>query len=307
MRLGVNVAFGVGALAAVWLAARHVVETGWPLRSSEPLLVAAAGVLFLAAYGLKAYGWQRLFARHERPGPVPLAVAGGAASVTGVALPGRFDDVVRITVARRAGCRSCVRTLCLTLFLLGLVDAVALAPLASGAAWAADNAGLRAALAVVAGAGVGAALLLVGIPRAARVQRLARFRIVGWLIQHAASAREAGQAALFVLASWVVRTGALVLLLAALGLGFSLPLALLFLTAAAASSALPIAPAGAATQAGAGAGILVMSGVETPEAVSFAIAAQLLVLFAGATLLAGFVMWRTGRRLPFARLRPARS
>jgi hypothetical protein len=50
-----------------------------------------------------------------------------------------------------------------------------------------------------------------------------------------------------------------------------------------------------------------MSGVETPEAVSFAIAAQLLVLFAGATLLAGFVMWRTGRRLPFARLRPARS
>jgi uncharacterized membrane protein YbhN (UPF0104 family) len=305
VRLGLNVAFGIVAVAALALAVRHVVETGMPLASADPLLATGAGLLFLAAYGLKAYGWRRLFKRHERPGPASLAAAGGAASVTGVALPGRFDDVVRITVARRAGCRSCVRTLCLTLILLGLVDAVALTPLASVAASLTDSVPLRSALAVVAGGGVGAALVLLGIPRAARMARLARFRLVRWLSQHTASARDAAHAGLFVLASWMVRVVALLLLLGALGLGFSFPLAVLFLTAAAASSALPVAPAGAATQAGAGAGILVASGVGTSDAVGFAIAAQLLVVFAGATVLGGFVLWRVSRRLPALRAQAA--
>jgi hypothetical protein len=89
----------------------------------------------------------------------------------------------------------------------------------------------------------------------------------------------------------------LLLLLGAVGIGFSIPLAILFLTAAAASSALPVAPAGAATQIGAGAAILVASGVSTSQAVSFAMSAQLLVIFAAATVVGGFVLWRAARRV----------
>jgi hypothetical protein len=302
VRLGVNVVFGLFATATLVLAARHVAGTGWPLASADPALAAGAGMLFLAAYGFKAVGWQRLFARDERPGSVSLAVAGGAASVTGMALPGRFDDVVRIAVARKAGCRACVRTLCLSLFMLGLVDAVALTPLASAGASIVEGTALRAGLAVVAAAGFGAALILVALPRLYRSRRLARFRLIGWLGERVTPVREAARASALVLASWVFRAAALLLLLGALGIGFSFPLALLFLTAAAASSALPIAPAGAATQVGAGAASLIASGVGTAQAISFAMAAQLLVLFAGAALILTFALWQARRWLPSFRV-----
>jgi hypothetical protein len=297
VRIGVNIFLALFTVGVLALAARHVSGEGWPLASADPLFVAAAGVLFLLAYGLKAAGWKRLFARNERSSAVPLAVAGGAASVTGVALPGRFDDAVRITVARRAGCRAGIRSLCLSLFLLGLVDAVALIPLASVGAVLTGSTALRVLLAVVAFGGIGAAFVLLALPRVGRRPRLSRFRLVSWVDQHTASTLETAKAAVFVLASWVVRATALVLLLAALGLGFSIPLALLFLCAAAASSALPIAPAGAATQAGAGAASLAAAGVTTAEAITFALAAQLLVLFAAVTLLAGFIVWRAGARM----------
>ena len=41
-------------------------------------------ILFLIAYAFKAWGWQRLFAEHERPGADALACAGGAACVGGI-------------------------------------------------------------------------------------------------------------------------------------------------------------------------------------------------------------------------------
>jgi hypothetical protein len=297
VRLAVNAVLALFTVGVLALAARHVSGEGWPLAKADPLLVFAAGLLFLSAYGLKAFGWQRLFARHERPESVALAVAGGAASVTGVALPGRFDDAVRITVARRAGCRAGIRSLCLSLFLLGLVDAVALIPLASVGAGLTGNVALRVLLAIVAAAGVGAAVVLFALPRVARRPRLAGFRIVRWVGEHVATTPDTARAGFFVLASWVVRVAALALLLAALGFGFSVPLALLFLCAAAASSALPIAPAGAATQAGAGAASLAAAGVTTAEAITFALAAQLLVLFAAVTLLLAFTVWRAGVRV----------
>jgi hypothetical protein len=297
VRLALNAGLAVFTVAVLALAADHVQGSGWPLAAADPVLVTGAGLLFLLGYGLKAVGWQRLFARHERPQSVALAVAGGAASVTGVALPGRFDDAVRITVARRAGCRAGVRSLCLSLFVLGLVDAVALSPLASVGAGLTGSTALRVVLAVVAAGGIGAALILVALPRLAGRPRLASFRLVRWVTQHLVSARDTAQAGFFVLASWVVRAAGLALLLAALGLGFSVPLALLFLCAAAASSALPIAPAGAATQAGAGAASLAASGVTTAHAITFALAAQMLVLFAAVAVLGGFTVWRAGARV----------
>lgn len=295
VRLAVNAVLALFTVGVLGLAARHVSDEGWPLAKADPLLVVAAGLLFLSAYGLKAFGWQRLFARHERPESVALAVAGGAASVTGVALPGRFDDAVRITVARRAGCRAGIRSLCLSLFLLGLVDAVALIPLASVGAGLTDSVALRVLLAVVAAAGLGAAVVLFALPRVARRPGLSGFRLVRWVDEHVATTPDTARAGIFVLASWVVRATALALLLTAFG--FSVPLALLFLCAAAASSALPIAPAGAATQAGAGAASLAAAGVTTAEAITFALAAQLLVLFAAVTLLIAFTVWRAGVRV----------
>ncbi len=297
VRLGINLAFGLLATGALLLTARHVAGTGWPLQRANPALAVGAGLLFLVGCGIKAFGWQRLFASEERPGTVALAVAGSAACVTGVALPGRFDDVVRIAVARKAGCRSCVKTLCLSLFLLGLVDAVALAPLASTGAGFASNSPLRAGLAVVAAAGVGAAVLLLALPRLTRSKRLSRFRVSRWLADHVTNSRDALSAGLLVSGSWLVRSVGLLLLLGALGIGFSFPLALLFLTGAAASSALPIAPAGAATQVGAGAAVLVASGVKTSAAVAFALSAQLLVIFAAAAVVGSFVVWQVCRRV----------
>ena len=135
------------------------------------------------AYAFKAYGWHRLFAPHERPQPLTLGAACGAASVTGAALPGRFDDVVRVAVVRRAtNGRAGVAPVCLSLFMLGLVDTAALMPLAGTAAATADASGaVRAALAVVAFAGFGAAVVIAVLPRLTASGRLIRFRLARWL------------------------------------------------------------------------------------------------------------------------------
>lgn len=291
--LSVVFAVAVSVLAGRWLAA-----SGWPLAGARPELVVATAALFLLAYGLKAYGWSRLFAAHERPRPFALAVAGGAASVSGVALPGRFDDAVRVAVVRRhPGCPAGVRALALSLFTLGLIEAVAIAPLASTAAAVASSAGLRIGLAFVAAAGVAAAAVVLVLPRAVRSARFVRFRLVRWVGQHWPSKREASKALAFVLASWLMRGVGLFLLLGALGLHLSFPLAIIFMCGGAASAALPIAPAGAATQAGAGAAVLIASGVSVSHAVGFAIAAQTLAVLVGAAIVLSAAAWHTGRRL----------
>src|SRR5918996_1312493 len=164
-RLFLNLGTGVFAIGISLLAARHFAEVGWPLAHADFVLVAFSGVLFLLAYAFKAYGWRRLFAPHERPRSLTLAAAGGAACVTGAALPGRFDDVVRVAVVRRASSVTGVPTVCLSLFMLGLVDTAALMPFASVAAAAPDTStGVRAAMAVVAFAGFCAAAASGALP-----------------------------------------------------------------------------------------------------------------------------------------------
>jgi hypothetical protein len=301
-KLGLNFGLGLFAITTSVLAARHFAGMGWPFGGASLGLVAAAGVLFLLAYGFKAYGWHRLFAPHERPEPLTLGAACGAASVTGAALPGRLDDVVRVAVVRRAtNGRAGVGPVCLSLFMLGLVDTAALMPFAGTAAATADASGaVRVALGVVALAGFGAAIVIGVLPRLIASGRLIRFRLARWLGERVIPPRDAWQAWVLVLASWFARALGLFLLLHALGFSLSLPLAIAFLCAAAASSALPIAPAGAATQAGAGAAILIASGVGTADAVSFALGAQVLLILAGAAVLVFAALWHGGRRLALA-------
>src|SRR5581483_601062 len=194
---------------------------------------------------------------------------------TGVALPGRLDDVVRIAVARRFSSRAGFGALCLSLAVVGLIDAAAVTPLASVAAGVgAVSPALRAGLAVVGGAGIAAAAIVLALPYASRSARVSRFRVGRWLGRHATSPQDSAHAWAIVSASWVVRAIALYVLLGALGVGHSIPLALLFLAAA---------------------------GVPVSQAIAFGLAAQALVVLAGAAvvLLAG--AWEARLRLVAAR------
>ena len=298
MRLATRIAFIVLALGMTAFAGWRFSQTGWPFSHGKPALIIGAGLLFLLAYPVKAWGWRLLFARHERPTTSTLAAAGGAASVTGIALPGRFDDVVRVAVVRRyPNCPAGVRALVFSLFALGLIDAVALTPLASTGAAFTGSTTVRIALALVAAAGVAAALVIFILPRLMRCGRLVRYRVTQWLQVRSPCAREAGKAAVLVHASWLVRAVGVLLLLGGLGFGLSMPLAILFLCAGAASAALPLGPAGAATQAGGGAVILVASGVASSHAIDFALATQTLAVLAGAVVVLGTLVWHGGRKL----------
>jgi uncharacterized membrane protein YbhN (UPF0104 family) len=284
-----------------FLVARHFARTGWPLHRANFWLVALAAVIFLAAYAAKAWGWQHLFRRGERPAVLTLAAAGGAASVGGIALPGRCDEVIRVAVVRRCRRkRASFGAVALSLFLLGLLDSAALTPLASVALAVAHIGGwMQIGLVVVAVAGIGSAGLVLSLPRLARVERLQRFRLTRWIGENATPPREAAWAWVAVATSWLLRSLATFVLLAALGLGTDFALALAFVCAASASAVLPVAPAGAAMQAGAGAAILVASGMHADQAVAFGIAAQALVIAAGAACVLALAAWHAqGRFLP---------
>jgi hypothetical protein len=283
----------IAGIVVLALAFRHLRSTPLPFSDGRPIVLVAVGLLFVAAFALKAFGWDRLFAARDRPGSISLAAAGGGATIMGIVLPGRFDELIRIAIVRRfPGCPA-VRTICLSLVTLGLIDSVALAPFALVAsAWPGNSVGVRIGFAVVGVGGVAAAGVVVALPHVSRSRRLMRFRIARWLAPRATPLRGAVEAWALVSASWLVRVTALTLLLAALGLGFSFPLAMMFLCAGAAADALPIALGGAATQVGAGATLLVVSGIGASEALGFALAAQTLLILSGAAVLFLAVTWQ---------------
>ncbi len=296
-----TLALGSGAVMIVLasFAVRHFATTSWPLSGGHPALLVAAGLLLLLAQAFKAYGWGRLFTAEERPKPLALAAGNGGAALIGLVLPGRFDDAMRVAVVRRYGpCPAGVRALCLSLVMLGLIDSVALAPLALAAAvFAGSGNGVRAGLAVVAVAGVAAAVLIVALPRLATSRRTLRFRLGRWLSPRTTSLPRASQAWVLVSICWVIRAAALFLMLGALGIGYSFPLALLFLCAGAAAAALPIGPAGATTQIGGGAAALLASGVGASQAVSMAVSVAALGVLSGTAILLFAIVYRYGRSL----------
>ena len=297
-QLVLNGVFGLLLLGLAYVSVRHFVGGGWPIHHADPALVVGSALLFLAAYAFKAWGWQRLFQVSERPAAGALAFAGGAACVGGIALPGRFDDAVRIAIVRRfPGTKAGLGTLGLSLIVLGMLDNAALTPLASVAAAGSSQWTARAGFAVVAAAGVAAATIVAFLPRLAASRRVTRYRLGRWLSGHTHCTKEAWAAWLLVSVSWSLRAVAVFLLLNALSMPGSFVLALAFLVASAASAALPIAPAGAATQAGAGAAILVLSGVGTAPAVAFSVAAQALIIVTGAAVILLVSAWQLALRL----------
>ncbi len=298
--VGASVVLG-GVLLA--LAIRHFAVGSWPLTHGSPYLIVASGFLFLLAYALKALGWQRLFPSAERPDSMALAAAGGAAALAGIALPGRFDEVVRIAIVRRyRSCPAGVRRLCLSLVVLALIDAAALVPLAlAGAAFSGGSVGLRSGLVVVAAVGVVAAALVAALPRLAVAKQFLRFRLGRWLSVRTTPWRRASEAWALVLGSWLARSLALFVLLAALGFGLDFPRAVILLCAGAAAAVLPIGPAGAATQVGASTAILLASGVGAARALDFAASAQILTVLVGTVVLLAAALRHTGARLASSR------
>jgi uncharacterized membrane protein YbhN (UPF0104 family) len=293
-----NVLSVLVAVAATFFTVRHFMRSGWPIHNANVWLVTLATGLFLLSYAFKAWGWQRLF-RCDRPRVLTLAAAGGAATVGGVAFPGRIDDLIRIAVVRRCPrAKASFGAVGLSLFVLGLLDTAALTPLASVAAIISSTSLLfRIALGIVAFAGVASALIVIFLPQVAGHRRLSRFRVTKWVGEHWTERGEAGKAWIAITVSWCLRAVALFVLLHALGLGGSFALALAVLCASAASSALPIAPAGAATQAGAGAAVLIAAGISVQEAVAFAVAAQCLVVLVGIVLVLAMGTEMAGSRL----------
>jgi len=299
-RLALVTGGGVLLIAFAVLAARRFAETSWPLVHGHPGVLAAAGLLFVLASALKIYAWRALFSADERPRTLALAAGSGGASVVSVALPSRLGDAARVAIVRRSkGCPASVRALCLSLVMLGLVDAAALAPLAlATAALPGHSVGLRVGMAVVAGVGIAAAALLVALPAVVGTRRLLSFRLGRWLRPRTISLRDASGAWAFACAHWLMRALALVLLLGTLGAGFSITLAMVFLCAGAVVGALPIAPSGAATQAGAGAAGLVASGVGASQAIEVAVAGQTLGALAGIAILVFCLVRRVKTRTP---------
>ena len=298
--VGASVVLGCVLLA---LAIRHFAVASWPLSHGSPYLIVASGFLFLLAYVLKALGWRRLFPSAERPDSLALAAAGGGAALAGIALPGRFDEVVRIAIVRRyRSCPAGVRRLCLSLVVLALIDAAALVPLAlTGAVFSGGSAGLRTGLIAVAVTGVAAAGLVVALPRLASAKGFLRFRLGRWLSVRATPWRHASEAWALVLGSWLARSLALFVLLAALGFGLDFPRAVILLCAGAAAAVLPIGPAGAATQVGASTAILAASGVGAARALDFAASAQILTVLVGTIILLAAALRHTGARVALSR------
>jgi hypothetical protein len=279
-RVGGSLLCVTGMVAAV-LVARHVTATSWPLQGAQFELAFGAGVAYLASFVFRALGWQRLFPSSARPDRGRCLAACGAAAASGAVLPFRLDYVVKVATLRRlGGIKLGLEAIAFSIISLGLVDAVAMLPLAV-AALVTSGEIFRAPLAIVLLFCVGCiAVLTLGpriavlplIARSARLQRACR-RVGG----SAACTSSTFAAAGFLMGCWLMRALGNTLLLWALGIGFSPTFALVILCMSAAASIVPITAGGAIVSIGATSGVLLALGAPTRVAINFSLASGLLL------------------------------
>ena len=270
----------MGLVIAV-LVARRLTSTSWPLQGAQIELALAAGAAYLASFVFRALGWRQLFPATSRPDRSRCLAACGAAAASGVVLPFRLDYVVKITTLRRlSGVTLGLEAIALSIISLGLVDAVAMLPLAV-AAFATSGAIFRAPLIVVLLFCVGCIGVLAFGPKVARLPLLARSRRLEGMCHRvggsAIRTRSTVAAGGFLVGCWMTRALGNTLLLWALGVGFSPTFALVILCMSAAASILPITAGGAIAGVAATSGVLLALGVPTREAVNFSLASGLLL------------------------------
>ena len=275
-----GIAFCVIGVAVGFLAARRLTSTSWPLQEANVILVLGASGAYLASFVFRALGWQRLFPG-ERPDRSRCLAACGAAAASGVVLPFRLDYVVKISMLRRlGGVRLGLETVGLSIVTLGLVDAVAMLPLAT-AAIATSGAIFRAPLVVVMLFCLGCIGVLALGPRLVLLPFVRRSSRVTGVLQrvgdHAGISRSTFAASGFLFGCWTMRALGSTLLLSALGVGFSPDLALVILCLAAAASILPITAGGAIVSVSATSGVLLALGVTRSAAINFSLASGMLL------------------------------
>jgi hypothetical protein len=279
-RVGVGIAFSVAVVAACFLTARRLTTSGWPLAQANVVLVLTASAAYLASFFLRALGWQRLFPG-DRPDRSRCLAACGAAAASGVVLPFRLDYVVKIwTLRKLGGVRLGLDTVGLSILSLGMVDAVAMFPLAVSAL-ATSDAIFRAPLVVVLLFCLGCITALALGPRLVTLPFVDRsdrvqpgFRRVG---DHVGISRATFVAAGFLFGCWMTRALGCALLLSALGAGFSPLLALVVICLAAATSILPITAGGAIVNIGTTSVVLIGLGVTQQAAINFSLASGMLL------------------------------
>ena len=302
-RLVTVVVCATGVVVAV-LVARRVTSTSWPLEGARIELALGAGAAYLASFVFRALGWQQLFPATSRPDRSRCLAACGAAAASGVVLPFRLDYVVKVTALRRLGGVTLgLEAIALSILSLGLVDAVAMLPLAV-AAFATSGAVFRAPLAVVLLFCLGCIGVLALGPKLGRLPLIGRSRRLEGICQRvggsAAHTRATFNAGGFLVGCWTTRALGNTLLLWALGVGFSPTFALVILCMAAAASILPITAGGAIVGVGATTGVLLALGVPTREAVNFSLASGLLLtssaLVAAVIGVCGSVFFTSNRR-----------
>jgi hypothetical protein len=290
------------AVAVGFLAARRLTSTSWPLQEANVILVLGASGAYLASFVFRALGWQRLFPG-ERPDRSRCLAACGAAAASGVVLPFRLDYVVKISMLRRlGGVRLGLETVGLSIVTLGLVDAVAMLPLAT-AAIATSGAIFRAPLVVVMLFCLGCIGVLALGPRLVLLPFVRRSSRVTGVLQrvgdHAGISRSTFAASGFLFGCWTMRALGSTLLLSALGVGFSPDLALVILCLAAAASILPITAGGAIVSVSATSGVLLALGVTRSAAINFSLASGMLLTvtaLAAAAIGVGGSLFLTMRR-----------
>jgi hypothetical protein len=307
VHIAAGVAFCVVAIIAAFLVGRRLTSTSWPLQQAHVWLVVAAGGAYLASFVLRALGWQHLFPRLERPDRARCLAACGAAAASGFVLPFRLDYLVKISMMRRLGGVKLGRdAIILSIVSLGLVDAVAMLPLAI-AAIATSAAIFRGPLAVVLLFCLGCIVVLTAGPRLLRLPLIMRYdrvrRICTRVSDNSTITRSTFAAGGYLFGCWTTRALGSTLLLSALGVGFSPTFALVILCMAGAASILPITAGGAIVGIGATSGVLLALGVGRTAAVNFSLASGLLLttcalIAAGAGLTVSLAL--TVRRRRFA-------
>ncbi len=227
-------------------------------------------------------------------------------------LPFRLDYVIKIwTLRRLGGVRLDLDTVALSIVLLGMVDAVAMLPLAISALATSERVFL-APLIVVLLFCLGCITILALGPRLVRLPFVGRsdrvrrtFKRVG---DQASLSRSTFAAGAFLFGCWSLRAVGCTLLLSSLGAGFSPSFALVVICLAAATSIVPITAGGAIVNIGTTSVILLALGVTPRAAINFSLASGMLLTvsaLAAAIVGAAGSILLTAQRRHLARAAPA--
>lgn len=275
------------SVVACFLLARRLTGASWPLEKANLGLVALAAVGYVASFGFRALGWRRLFPRTDRPHASRCLAACGASAASGTVLPFRLDYLVKVATLRRLhNAPLGIETIAVSIVALGLIDAVAMLPLAVAALSTAGGLFVIPLGLVVLVCIAATAFVLCG-PRVLRIVPLGRWKRVSGVFHRvgetATDTRSTLVVGTYLFGCWTSRALGSTCLLMALGTSFSPQIAIVVLCLAAAAAVIPVTSGGAVAGMGATAAILLALGASKEVAINFSLASATLLTLAALT------------------------